>query len=47
MTCGILIPPPGIEPTFPALEGGVLTTGLQGKSLEVLFVCFVFNVSQH
>ena len=38
MTCGILIPPPGIEPMLPALEGGVLTTGLQGKPLEVLFV---------
>lgn len=47
MTCGVLIPPPGIELMLPALEGGVLTTGLQGRPLEILFVCFVFNVSQH
>ena len=26
--CGILAPQPGIEPTPPALEGEVLTTGL-------------------
>ena len=31
--CGILMPPPGIEPTFPALEGGFLTTGPSGKPL--------------
>ena len=31
-TCGILAPRPGIEPTPPALEGEVLTTGLPGKS---------------
>ena len=30
--CGILTPWPGIEPTPPALEGEVLTTGLPGKS---------------
>ena len=30
--CGILGPWPGIEPTPPALEGKVLTTGLPGKS---------------
>ena len=29
--CGILVPPPGIEPTSPALEGGFLTTGPPGK----------------
>ena len=29
---GILDPQPGIEPTSPALEGGLLTTGLPGKS---------------
>ena len=28
----ILAPQPGIEPTPPALEGKVLTTGLLGKS---------------
>ena len=32
--CGILAPGPGIEPTPPALEGKVLTTGLPGKSLR-------------
>ena len=30
--CGILAPYPGIEPTPPALEGRVLTTGPPGKS---------------
>ena len=30
--CGILAPIPGIEPSPPALEGDVLTTGLPGKS---------------
>ena len=30
--CGILVPPPGIEPASPALEGGFLTTGPPGKS---------------
>ena len=30
--CGILAPWPGFEPTPPALEGEVLTTGLTGKS---------------
>ena len=30
--CGILAPRPGIEPTVPALEGEVLTTGPPGKS---------------
>ena len=36
--CGILAIPLGIEPTPPALEGEVLTTGLPEKSLiqEVL-----------
>ena len=28
---GMWDPPPGIEPTLPALEGEVLTTGLPGK----------------
>ena len=32
--CGILAPQPGIEPTPPALEGEVLTTGPLGKSLS-------------
>ena len=35
--CGILAPQPGIEPTPPALEGEVLTTGSPGKSLYFWF----------
>ena len=35
--CGILVPQPEIEPTPPALEAGVLTTGLPGKSLLIQF----------
>ena len=34
MACGILVPRPGIKPASPALEGGFLTTGPPGKSLE-------------
>ena len=30
--CGILVSRPGIEPSSPALEGGLSTTGLPGKS---------------
>ena len=36
--CGILAPRPEIEPTPPALEGEVLTTGPPGKSLLVYFL---------
>ena len=32
--CGILVSPPGIEPTSPALQGRLLTTGPPGKSLK-------------
>ena len=32
---GILAPQPGIEPTFPALEGGFLATGPPGNSLGI------------
>ena len=35
--CGILAPQPGMEPTPPALEGEVLTTGPPGKSQWLLF----------
>ena len=34
--CGILALQPGIQPVPPALEGGVLTTGLLGKSQNCL-----------
>ena len=37
VTCGILVPPPGIEPSSPALEGGFFTTGPPGKSLNSHF----------
>ena len=30
VVCEILVPQPGIEPASPALQGGLLTTGLQG-----------------
>ena len=30
--CGILVPPAGIKPASPALEGGFLTAGPPGKS---------------
>ena len=29
---------PGTEPTFPALEGDILTTGPPGKSLHLLLL---------
>ena len=32
--CGVLAPWLGIEPTSPALEGEILTTGPPGKSLK-------------
>ena len=34
--CGIFVPRLGIEPTSPAVEGRVLTTGLPGKSWSFL-----------
>ena len=36
MAHGILVPRPGIKPTSPALEGGFLTLGPPGKSLEFI-----------
>ena len=41
--CGILTPQAGIELMPPALEGGVLTTGLPGKSLRCSFA-LIYNV---
>ena len=32
---GIFVPPPGIKPALSALEGGVLATGLPGRSLKL------------
>ena len=34
---GILVPRPGIKPVPPALEGGFLTTGPPGKSLDYYY----------
>ena len=36
--CGFLAPQPGIKLAPPALEGGVLTTGLPGKSWQPAFI---------
>ena len=36
--CGILVALPGIEPAPPALEDGVLTTRLPGKSPNALYL---------
>ena len=35
--CGILDPRPGIQPTPPALEGKVSTTGTPGKSQKIQY----------
>ena len=37
MACGVLALRPGIEPVFPALEGGFLTTGASGKVPKIIF----------
>jgi len=37
-TCGILVPQLGAEPGYPALEGGFLATGPQGKSQPSVFL---------
>ena len=41
VACGILVPRPGIEPAFLALEGVFLTTGPPGKSPS----CLLFEVT--
>ena len=38
LTCGILVPQPGIEPIFLALEGGFLITRQPGKSQQCHFL---------
>ena len=43
--CGILVPQLGIEPMFPALQGGFLTTGPSGKSLGNLNIACVLRNS--
>ena len=42
--CGILAPQPGMEPTAPALEGKVLTTGPPGKSLNMFFLTWIIDI---
>ena len=37
VACGILVPWPGIEPAYAALQGGFLITGPPGKSLTECF----------
>ena len=37
LACGILVPSPGIKPMSPAWQGGFLTAGPPGKSLEQTF----------
>ena len=44
--CGIPVPRLGIEPSPPALEGEVLTTGPPGKSLHLLLQGFFFFFPQ-
>ena len=39
--CGILVPPPGIKPTSPALEG-FFTTGPLGQSLKFFLFFFIY-----
>ena len=39
---GILVPQPGTEPVFPALQGGPSATGPAGKSLDLLLI----NITQ-
>ena len=36
VACGVLVPPPEMEPTSPALQGRVLVTEPTGKSLKSL-----------
>ena len=38
VTCGVVVPRPGIKPLSPALEGGFLITGLLGKSPLLLLI---------
>ena len=38
VTCGVVVPRPGMKPMSPALEGGFLITGLPGKSPLLLLI---------
>ena len=37
MACGVIVPHPGIEPKPSAVKAGLLTTGLPGNSLQIVF----------
>ena len=39
--CGILVPQPGNEPSYPTLKDEVLTTGPQGKSPSLTLFPFL------
>ena len=43
MACGLLVPPPGIKHTSPALAGGFLTSGPPGK-FRFLFFYSAYNL---
>ena len=43
MACGIPVLQPGNKPELPALEGRLLTTGPQGKSLGILIFTLIFK----
>ena len=42
----ILVPPPGIEPVSPALEGGFLTTEPPGKSPDGLVLILALSLTK-
>ena len=41
--CGVLLPPPGMEPTLPTLEGEVLTTGPPGFQFTFFKLSWLCN----
>ena len=52
IVCGILVPQPGIQPMYPALQGGSLTAGPPGKSRSPHFcdnlpLAFLYNFIFH
>ena len=42
--CGILVPPPGIEPVSPALQGRGSSAGPPGKSLHIILIHGLLNL---
>ena len=52
IVCGILVPQPGIQPMYPALQGGSLTAGPPGKPRSPHFcdnlpLAFLYNFIFH